>query len=190
MNVASFSQNRKRLALGRFMSTILVGEQNQGPVKLTSCGFWPVAETQEQVVKLGPSTLVLTSCHFAGWDSGNKGAACLRAAGGRLAVTGCEFMAEGKQPIMLATGRRIGKMRRRFQRRRLPRRVRQQPVELQTRTPPTRPVGGDVCLCWTSKSHRRVGSGSYFAISLSSLIRFRLFSIKSSYADKTPAIFF
>ena len=89
---------------GQFMSTIVVGEQNQGPVKLTSCGFWPVGETQEQVVKLGPSTLVLTSCHFAGWDSGKKGVPCVRASGGRLAVNACEFMVEGKKPIVLEKG--------------------------------------------------------------------------------------
>jgi hypothetical protein len=89
---------------GQFMSTLVVGEQNQGPVKLTNCGFWPVPETREQVVKLGPSTLMLTSCHFAGWDGGNKGVACIRATGGRLMVNGCEFMAEGKQPVALKQG--------------------------------------------------------------------------------------
>jgi hypothetical protein len=89
---------------GQFMSTIYVGEKNQGPVKLTNCGFWPVAETQEQIVKRGPSTLMLTSCHFAGWDGGNKGLPCLRASGGRLAVNACEFLAEGKQPIVLEKG--------------------------------------------------------------------------------------
>ncbi len=71
---------------------------------MVNCGFWPVAETQEQVVKLGPSTLMLTSCHFAGWDGGKKGLPCLRASGGRLAVNACEFMAEGKQPIVLEKG--------------------------------------------------------------------------------------
>jgi hypothetical protein len=89
---------------GQFMSTIVVGERNQGPVKLTNCGFWPVPETREQIVKLGPSTLMLTACHFAGWDNGNKQAACIRAAGGRLNMNGCEFMVEGKQPIVLEKG--------------------------------------------------------------------------------------
>jgi len=89
---------------GQFMSTLRVGEKNEGPVKLTNCGFWPVAETEEQVVKLGPSTLMLTACHFAGWDSARKGLPCLRAAGGRLLVNGCEFMAEGKQQIALEKG--------------------------------------------------------------------------------------
>ncbi|MFV1969153.1 MAG: hypothetical protein ACC628_27345 [Pirellulaceae bacterium] len=73
-------------------------------MKLTNCGFWPVPETREQVVKLGPSTLMLTACHFAGWDSARKGHPCLRAAGGRLVVSGCEFMAEGRQPIVLEKG--------------------------------------------------------------------------------------
>jgi len=86
------------------MSTLLVGEKNEGPVKLTNCGFWPVPETREQVIKLGPSTLMLTACHFAGWDSARKGHPCLRAAGGRLLVNSCEFMAEGKQQLALDKG--------------------------------------------------------------------------------------
>jgi hypothetical protein len=89
---------------GQFMSTLRVGAQNKGPVKLTNCGFWPVPETQEQVVKLGPSTLMLTACHFADWDSARKGHPCLRAAGGRLLVNGCEFMAEGRRQIVLEKG--------------------------------------------------------------------------------------
>ena len=89
---------------GQFMSTIHVGEQNQRPVKLTNCGFWPLPETQEQVVKLGPSTLMLTSCHFVGWDKATKGLPCLRASGGRLIVNACEFMAPGQQPILLEKG--------------------------------------------------------------------------------------
>ena len=58
----------------------------------------------EQVVKLGPSTLMLTACHFAGWDNAGRGHPCLRAAGGRLLVNGCEFMAEGKPQIVLEKG--------------------------------------------------------------------------------------
>ncbi|MHB1034717.1 MAG: glycosyl hydrolase family 28-related protein [Pirellulales bacterium] len=89
---------------GQFMSAIHVGPQNQGPVKLTNCGFWPVPETAEQIVKQGPSTLVLNACHFAGWDSANRGVPCVRASGGRLIVSGCEFMTPGKQPIVLEKG--------------------------------------------------------------------------------------
>jgi len=89
---------------GQFMGTIEVGEKNQGPVKLTNCGFWNVPETKEQVVKEGPGTLILTSCHFAGWDSKGTGAACVRSNGGRLVANGCEFMAEGKRQIVLEKG--------------------------------------------------------------------------------------
>jgi hypothetical protein len=89
---------------GQFMGTIEVGEKNQGPVKLTNCGFWSVPETKELVVKEGPGTLILTSCHFAGWDSKGTGAACVRANGGRIVVNGCEFMAEGKRQIVLEKG--------------------------------------------------------------------------------------
>ena len=85
---------------GQFMGTIVVGEKNQGPVKLTSCGFWPVPETQEQVVKHGPSSLILSSCHFAGWDSKNEGKPCIRADGGRIVVNGCEFMDDKKQIVL------------------------------------------------------------------------------------------
>jgi len=44
-----------------FIATIEVGESNQGPVKPANCGFWGVPETKEQIVKRGPSTLMLTS---------------------------------------------------------------------------------------------------------------------------------
>ena len=88
---------------GQFMGTIEVGKDNRGPVKLTSCGFWPVPETKEQIVKQGPSSLILNACHFAGWDSKGTGVPCVRADGGRLVVNGCEFM-EGKRQIVLEKG--------------------------------------------------------------------------------------
>ena len=89
---------------GQFMATIEVGEKNQGPVKLANCGFWGVPETKEQVVKQGPSSLILTSCHFTGWDAKGKGDPCIRASGGRLVVNGCEFMDKGKKQIVLEKG--------------------------------------------------------------------------------------
>jgi hypothetical protein len=89
---------------GQFMSTLYVGQHNQGPVKLSNCGFWTVPETAEQLVKSGPGTLMLTGCHFAGWDSAGQGSPCVRASGGRLIINGCEFMADGKQAIALERG--------------------------------------------------------------------------------------
>ncbi|MBI2302478.1 MAG: hypothetical protein HYU66_26530, partial [Armatimonadetes bacterium] len=91
---------------GQFMGTIEVSEQNHGPVKLANCGFWPVAETVHQIDKRGPSTLMLTSCHFAGWDSAGQGEACIRASGGRIVANGCDFMAEGKLAVSLEQGLR------------------------------------------------------------------------------------
>jgi hypothetical protein len=81
---------------GQFMSTIEIGPENRGPVKLTNCGFWGMERTGEHVRHLGPSTLALTACHFTDWDREKKGVACIRAASGRLIVNGCEFMDEGK----------------------------------------------------------------------------------------------
>jgi hypothetical protein len=88
----------------QFMGTIEVGPQNHGPVKLTSCGFWSIPETQEQVRLSGPSTLVLTACHFNNWGQAGKDAPCIRANGGRLVVNGCEFMPAGKRAIVLERG--------------------------------------------------------------------------------------
>jgi len=85
---------------GQFMGTIEVGKDNRGPVKLSNCGFWPVPETKEQVVKKGPSSLILSACHFAGWDSKNEGRPCIRADGGRLIVSACDFMQSKKQIVL------------------------------------------------------------------------------------------
>ena len=89
---------------GQFMSTLEVGPENRGPVKLTNCGFWGTEATREHVRHLGPSSLVLTACHFTGWDHSRKGEPCIRSAGSRLIVNGCDFLDEGKQPIRLDKG--------------------------------------------------------------------------------------
>ncbi len=93
-----------QFANAQFMATLEVGEANQGPVKLANCGFWGVAETKEQIVKHGPSTLSLTSCHFTGWAAADPSAPCVLADGGRLIVSGCDFMDAGKRQIVLKPG--------------------------------------------------------------------------------------
>lgn len=93
-----------QISNGQFMSTLLVGENNKGPVKLSNCGFWGVPETKSQVVKHGPSTLALTACHFTGWDAVREGQPCIQADGGRLIVNGCEFMDAEKSQITLNPG--------------------------------------------------------------------------------------
>ena len=93
-----------QFANGQFMSTVEVGTQNQGPVKFSNCGFWGTELTREQVRHQGGSSLVLTACHFTGWDHAGKGDPCIRASGRHLIVNGCEFMDEGKQAIILEKG--------------------------------------------------------------------------------------
>ena len=63
-----------------------------------------IAATKEQVVKHGPGTLTLTSCHFTGWAAADRQAPCIRADGGRLVVSGCEFMDAGKRQVVLDKG--------------------------------------------------------------------------------------
>jgi hypothetical protein len=93
-----------QFANGQFMSTIEIGPRNQGPIKFANCGFWGTELTKEQVRHEGPGALALTACHFTGWDHGGKGAPCIRSAGQRLMVNGCEFMDEGKLAITLEKG--------------------------------------------------------------------------------------
>ena len=89
---------------GQFMSTLEIGPQNRGPVKLTNCGFWGTEATREHIRQTGPSSLVLTACHFTGWDHGGKGDPCIRSSGGRLTVNGCAFLDEGKKAVVLEPG--------------------------------------------------------------------------------------
>jgi Pectate lyase superfamily protein len=89
---------------GQFMSTVEVGPNNQGPVKFTNCGFWGTELTREQVRHQGPGLLLLTACHFTGWDHKGVGDACVRAANGRLIVNGCAFLDANKQAIRLEKG--------------------------------------------------------------------------------------
>jgi hypothetical protein len=93
-----------QFANGQFMSTVEVGPENRGPVKLANCGFWGTELTREHIRHSGPSTLALTSCHFTGWDHAGKSNPCIRANGGRLIVNGCEFMDPGKRAIALEKG--------------------------------------------------------------------------------------
>jgi len=93
-----------QFANAQFMSTVEIGPENRGPAKFTNCGFWGTNLTREQVRHQGGSTLVLTSCHFTGWDHAGKGDPCIRASGRHLIVNGCDFMDEGKRAITLEKG--------------------------------------------------------------------------------------
>lgn len=75
----------------QLISTVRIGPENTGPVKISNSGFWVIEETLEQVVNEGSGTLILNACHFSDWDMPNKGAACVRATNGRLILSQCDF---------------------------------------------------------------------------------------------------
>lgn len=75
----------------QFMSTIKIGPENTGPVKISNSGFWIIKDTYEQIVQEGTGTLILNSCHFSDWDIPNAGKPCIRASNGRMIVSNCEF---------------------------------------------------------------------------------------------------
>jgi hypothetical protein len=93
-----------QFANGQFMSTLEVGPENRGPVKLANCGFWGTDLTREQIRHQGESLLTLTACHFTGWARAQADAPCIRAGAGRLIVNGCEFMDAGKRAVALDKG--------------------------------------------------------------------------------------
>jgi hypothetical protein len=89
---------------GQFMATIEIGEANEGPVKLTNCGFWGAPGTGSHVIKHGPGSLVLNGCHFTRWDTEDTGVPCLMADGGRMIIHGCDFADVDKAPVVLKKG--------------------------------------------------------------------------------------
>jgi hypothetical protein len=90
---------------GQFMGTAILGPANRGPVKFTSCGFWPIDLTDHQALVDGAGSLTLTACHFAGWGRKDPGAACILVKAGSLTASGCEFF-EAKKGIELGPGTR------------------------------------------------------------------------------------
>jgi len=76
----------------QFMSTVKIGPENTGPVKISNSGFWIIKDTYEQIVQEGTGTLILNACHFSDWDIPNAGTPCIRASNGRLIVSNCEFV--------------------------------------------------------------------------------------------------
>ncbi len=84
---------------GQFMSQVVIGPKNAGPVKFSNCGFWPIATTDTQAVVEGSGTVTFTSCHFADWAVKDKTSSAIRVKSGSLIVSACEFLAEGKTQI-------------------------------------------------------------------------------------------
>jgi len=76
---------------GSFMSNIVVGPKNRGPVKFTGCGFWATRHLASHASLEGRGAVFFESCHFNNWDRAEQGAPCIDANNKRLLVTGCDF---------------------------------------------------------------------------------------------------
>jgi len=88
----------------QFMATVVVGPNNNGPVKFANCGFWPIASTDNQAVIEGRGTVTFTSCHFSGWAGKDPKAAAILLKSGSLIVSGCEFLDAGKTQVEIGPG--------------------------------------------------------------------------------------
>lgn len=92
---------------GSFMSNIVVGPQNRGPVKFTGCGFWATRGLASHASLQGRGTVFFESCHFNDWDRDEKGAPCIDANNQRLIVTGCDFPTARANHQIIRLGPRI-----------------------------------------------------------------------------------
>lgn len=88
----------------QFMSRVVVGPSNEGPVKFSNCGFWPIDKTASQAVIEGKGTVTFTSTHFSGWGNSDAQAPCINVKSGTVIVNGCEFNATDKTQIELGAG--------------------------------------------------------------------------------------
>ncbi len=90
----------------QMMATVEIGPENRGPVKFTSCGFWPVGQTRHQIRQEGDGILSLSHCHFAGWDKKNEQVPAIIAERGIVKVNACDFLDRDKAHIRLGKGAR------------------------------------------------------------------------------------
>lgn len=88
----------------QFMSRVVVSATNEGPIKFSNCGFWPIDATASQAIIEGKGTVTFTATHFAGWGSSDAKAPCIDLKSGSMIVNGCEFDAAGKTQIELGAG--------------------------------------------------------------------------------------
>jgi len=88
----------------QFMSRVVVGPDNYGPVKFSNCGFWPIDETENQALLEGHGEVTFTGCHFWDWGIKDPGAACISATNGGLIVNACDLMNPTKPQILLGEG--------------------------------------------------------------------------------------
>jgi len=80
----------------QFLSAIEIGPENEGPVKFTNCGIFGRPPGRPQLWQKGKGTVTMNACHFSKWDY--YGTPCIRATGGTLILTGCDFMHTARRP--------------------------------------------------------------------------------------------
>jgi hypothetical protein len=85
----------------QFMGTVIIAPTNNGPVKFTNCGFWPIQTTQEQVIVDGEGTVILNACHFADWKRKSNDASYIRIDGGTALISNCDFSDNNKPQIKI-----------------------------------------------------------------------------------------
>jgi hypothetical protein len=86
---------------GQFMSTVIIGPENKGPVKFTNCGFWATEATDEQVIVDGEGTVMLNACHFADWARVDASAPCIRVKGAALLMQSSDLVQEQKKQVLI-----------------------------------------------------------------------------------------
>ena len=89
----------------QFMDGLLIESENQGPIKLSNCGFWGWAETLNgtHIVNKGPGTIYLTACNF----NAKNWIEChwtpeipyIEMRNGTLQMMNCRFQDNGNTPL-------------------------------------------------------------------------------------------
>lgn len=88
---------------GQFMTGIEIKETNRGPVKFTSCGFWPIKGADRHALLEGRGHTLFTACHFSDWALTTPGIPAIEAVRGRVTVNGCDFAARGKLGVRIGS---------------------------------------------------------------------------------------
>jgi hypothetical protein len=88
----------------QFMSGFEIGPANEGPVKLSNCGFWGRPEAGSQMVLNGPGSVFLTAIHFNGWGLAKP---CLQVNGGSLLAMNCDFMGNSTNKCHIYLGKAV-----------------------------------------------------------------------------------
>jgi hypothetical protein len=88
----------------QFMSGFETGPENEGPVKLSNCGFWGRPEAGSQMVLNGKGSVILTAVHFNGWATGKP---CLQVNAGSLMAMNCDFMGNATNKSHIYLGKDV-----------------------------------------------------------------------------------